>query len=296
MTRTNSRRTFRLLASAVAATALVASLSALPGADASASVTAQAQPQQRSSLSTRVPNFSLEDTPLEDALDFLENMTGVGFYVDWQRLEMAGVDRATPVSIQLRGTSVRKTLTLVLDAASPLEPLTFYVDGGMVHITTQEQADSEMVVRVYDVRDLLHVAPDFVGTLQMGGGGGGFGGGGGGLGGGGGGFGGGGGGLGGGGGGYGGGGGGGGLGGAGGSSGGGGMGGSGGGGMGGSGGGGGLGGEGDMSQEERAEELIELIREVIRPDVWRENGGEASIRYFNGNLVVNAPRSVHELL
>src|SRR5688572_7726548 len=125
MTHTNSRRAFRLIATAVAATAVVASLSALPGAGgASASATTTAQPQQRSSLSTRVPNFSLEDTPLEDALDFLENMTGVGFYVDWQRLELAGVDRSTPVSIQLRGTSVRKTLSLVLDAASPMEPLT----------------------------------------------------------------------------------------------------------------------------------------------------------------------------
>jgi len=69
MTHTNSRRAFRLIATAVAATAVVASLSALPGAGgASASATAVVQPQQRSSLSTRVPNFSLEDTPLEDAL------------------------------------------------------------------------------------------------------------------------------------------------------------------------------------------------------------------------------------
>jgi hypothetical protein len=35
---------------------------------------------------------------------------------------------------------------------------------------------------------------------------------------------------------------------------------------------------------------------TIQPDVWTLNGGTASVRYFNGSLVVSAPRSVHEAL
>lgn len=300
----SNRASRRFFAPAVASAALAAAMMVAPGvSDSSALGSLQQQPRSQArspSLSQKVPNFSLEETPLEDALNFLQNLTGISFFVDWQRLEMAGVDRGTPISLQLKGTSARKTLNLVLDSASPLEPLTFYVDGGVIHITTLEHADSEMIVRVYDVRDLLVVIPDFVGPGLGGGGGGGgsFGGGGGsgGLGGGGGGLGGGGGGggLGGGGGGYGGGSGGGGM--AGGSGGGGGSGIGGGGGTGG-GGAGGAGGSSDLGNaEERAEELIELITEVIRPDVWQANGGTATIRYFNGNLVVNAPRSVHEML
>jgi hypothetical protein len=30
--------------------------------------------------------------------------------------------------------------------------------------------------------------------------------------------------------------------------------------------------------------------------VWRQNGGPASIRFFNGTLIVTAPRSVHEAI
>lgn len=295
----SNRGSRRILAPAAACAALAAALVVAPGVtDSSALASLQQQPRSQArspSLSQKVPNFSLEETPLEDAINFLQNLTGVSFFVDWQRLEMAGVDRGTPITLQLKGTSARKTLNLVLDSASPMEPLTFYVDGGVIHITTLEHADSEMIVRVYDVRDLLVVVPDFVGP-GLGGGAGGGGGGGGNFGGGGGGGGlgggGGGGGLGGGGSGYGGGGGGGG----------GGMAGGGGGLGGGSGGGGGTGGGGGGTgsnlgnAEERAEELIELITEVIRPDVWQVNGGTATIRYFNGNLVVNAPRSVHELL
>ena len=45
-----------------------------------------------------------------------------------------------------------------------------------------------------------------------------------------------------------------------------------------------------------ADQLVTLIRETIRPTIWKENGGTAAIRYYNGNLIVTAPRSVHEAI
>ena len=50
------------------------------------------------------------------------------------------------------------------------------------------------------------------------------------------------------------------------------------------------------TKAERAEELLSLIRETIYPDVWRDNGGTASIRMWRDNLVVTAPRNVHEAI
>jgi len=47
---------------------------------------------------------------------------------------------------------------------------------------------------------------------------------------------------------------------------------------------------------ERAQQLIDVITDTIQPDIWSTNGGTAAIRYFNGNLIVTAPRSVHEAL
>lgn len=46
------------------------------------------------------------------------------------------------------------------------------------------------------------------------------------------------------------------------------------------------------SMQERGEEIVELIMTLVEPDVWVENGGFARIRYFNGNLIITAPRSV----
>ena len=50
------------------------------------------------------------------------------------------------------------------------------------------------------------------------------------------------------------------------------------------------------SKTERANELMDLIRNIVQPDVWTENGGKAAIRYWNGNLIVTAPRSVLEAI
>jgi hypothetical protein len=50
------------------------------------------------------------------------------------------------------------------------------------------------------------------------------------------------------------------------------------------------------TRADRETDLIKLIEDTIRPEIWRDNGGTASIRMFNGHLIVTAPRSVHEKL
>lgn len=50
------------------------------------------------------------------------------------------------------------------------------------------------------------------------------------------------------------------------------------------------------TRAERAQQLIDVITSIIQPDVWTTNGGTAAIRFFSGNLIVTAPRSVHEAL
>jgi len=51
-----------------------------------------------------------------------------------------------------------------------------------------------------------------------------------------------------------------------------------------------------MTRAERAQQLIDVIQETIQPEIWQTNGGTAAIRFFNGSLIVTAPRSVHEAL
>lgn len=48
-----------------------------------------------------------------------------------------------------------------------------------------------------------------------------------------------------------------------------------------------------MSRQERAVLLMDMIRDTVEPGIWESGGGEASMRYFHGHLIVRAPMYVH---
>jgi hypothetical protein len=47
---------------------------------------------------------------------------------------------------------------------------------------------------------------------------------------------------------------------------------------------------------ERADEIVDIIEALVEPEQWLSGGGTASIRYFQGNLLVRAPDFVHRQL
>jgi hypothetical protein len=51
-----------------------------------------------------------------------------------------------------------------------------------------------------------------------------------------------------------------------------------------------------MTKAQRAQELIDKIMQLIQPEIWQPNGGKATIEYFDGSLIVHAPRSAQEAL
>lgn len=201
----------------------------------------------RVALSRKVPALNFDGVALTDAMDFLRDLTTANIHVNWKAIEATGVGKDTLVNLRVRDLRLNKILTLILnDAGGGSEVLTFYVDGGVIEVTTRDEADKQMFTRVYPVQDLIVEVPDFEGpnlNIEQ---------------------------------------------------------------SGGSGGGSSQGifqsgssGERDENQvtrAERAQQLVDVITSTIRPDVWQVNGGTAAIRFFNGNLIVTAPRSVHEAL
>jgi hypothetical protein len=197
---------------------------------------------------------------LSDVISFLADASGANFSVDWKALEAANVTKDTPITLHMTtAVPLRKVLQLVLQQAGGAGTLTYYVDDGVIQITSQEQEDKQMVTKTYPIQDLLFQATDYndAPTLslqqqqQTGGGG--------------------------------------------------------------AGGGGGGGGNNSSSQlftqttttdtnkaaksgTERADEIIKLITDTIRPEIWQVNGGTATINYFRGSLIVHAPRSVQAQL
>ena len=223
-----------------------------------------------------------DDHSARDAIDYLQTRLGiniVGRYLD-DRGASDGLDPDALINLDIVEQPALNVIEMVLDQSGDGEPTTWQLRNGYVEVGTKERLSSAAArkIRYYPIRDLLFEptyfdnAPelDLNRALQQGNRGGGRGGGGGGRGGGGGG-------------------------GGGGFGGGGGGGGRGGGGSGGGSGGGGIFGDPEddpdrMSEQDKADLLIELILEIVETDSWVDNGGEAaSIRYYQGTLIIRAP-------
>jgi hypothetical protein len=220
-----------------------------------------------------------QETPAREAFTYLQTVLGihiVGRYSD-DKIGY-GIDPETPITLDVVDRPALTVVELALDQCQEFEPCTWQLRDGYVEVGTKERLrlPGAREIKYYPIRDLLFEPPmfdnapelDLSSALNQAGGFGGGGMGGGGMGGGGGGFGGGG----------------------------------GGGGRGGGGGGGGGGGIfGDpgedpdrLSEEERVQQIVDLITQSIEPDDWEDNGGDAaSIRYYSGTLIIRAPDYIH---
>jgi hypothetical protein len=213
----------------------------------------------RQQLNTTLPEVNFSGVGLTDAIDFLRDVSGANIAVNWKALEEAGVAKDTPVNVRLRRVSLRKAMEMVLSEAGGGDKLAYDTDQNVIEITTSELANARMFTRVYPIQDLIMEIPDFTDAPDF----------------------------------------------------------SlnttsnnqtqnpaagGGAGAGGGGGGGNIftGGDGKdkpgPTREERAKSVVDLIMAVIQPEIWQENGGKAAIRFWNGNLIVTAPRSVQEAI
>ncbi len=91
----------------------------------------------------RRDTFGFDNVDLETVLNYFQNTYGLNVYVDWNELELADVTRTTPVEVRLSNVTVGAALETVLryvDLSG--NPLDYYIDQGIVHITTQRIAAS----------------------------------------------------------------------------------------------------------------------------------------------------------
>lgn len=123
------------------------------------------------------PNFI--EVPFSEIIAYLRDVTTANIWVNWRALEGAGVDRSLPVTMNLNDVPAEQALRTILDdVGGGLIELSFVIDGGLVKISTRDDLNRETEIRVYDIRDLLVVIPDFPAPeVEFGGEGGGDGGG-----------------------------------------------------------------------------------------------------------------------
>ena len=104
-----------------------------------------------SEVLNRRMDLKYQEVPLRDVVAQLTEQTGVTFYLSIKKLDEAGVPPDAVLTKNFRNIRLSTGLELIL---SDLE-LTYTVRDDVVVITTPEDAESQLEVRVYDCRDLL---------------------------------------------------------------------------------------------------------------------------------------------
>jgi hypothetical protein len=160
-----------------------ASLTAAPATQLARPATAPSAPHgndtiDRGPMFDRVlPEVVFNGVGLDDAIDFLRDVSGAAFDVNWEALQAAGVKKDAAVTLKLSNVKFPRALQLVLESVGGKQArLHASVEDGRVLVTTWDDYVAHYTVeREYDVRDLLAPADaghkampgdDLVGLIQ----------------------------------------------------------------------------------------------------------------------------------
>lgn len=106
-------------------------------------------------LRMRLGEARFDGAPLAIVLDSIRSQAGINMVVRWNRLGEVGVERDAPISLSVRNLRLEQLLWLVLEQAGGKDArLAFRADHDLLLITTAAEFEQEMIVRIYDVRDL----------------------------------------------------------------------------------------------------------------------------------------------
>ncbi len=89
------------------------------------------------------------DTPLSQVIEFWSNAHKIPIVLDRQKLDVVGVGADTPITLKAEHGSFRSLLERVLE----LFDLTWTIRHEVLLITTPEEAENHLTVRVYPVED-----------------------------------------------------------------------------------------------------------------------------------------------
>jgi len=105
------------------------------------------------------------DQPLTEVIDSVKTRHSIPMIIDDKALADAGLDSSMSVNQDLRGITLRSGLKLMLNSLG----LTYVINDEVLKITTPEAAENELIIRTYEVGDLvMPIMPGFGGGMMGG--------------------------------------------------------------------------------------------------------------------------------
>ena len=91
------------------------------------------------------------ERPFNELIMEMKKLTDVQFYVDFKSLEQLGLSCDMPISFQLKNVPAELVLRLIFNQLK----LSYYVDSGVVIVTSEEAMAQNLSVSMYNVKDLV---------------------------------------------------------------------------------------------------------------------------------------------
>ncbi len=99
------------------------------------------------------PLTSLHGHSFDSAVEHLRRAWDVEIFVNWRALQLVGVRKDLPITLQWRELTLDEALTALLDqATAPNKSLGYSLDEGVVTISTTDDLSRNVMTRVYDIR------------------------------------------------------------------------------------------------------------------------------------------------
>lgn len=115
-------------------------------------------------LRQQLPAVTFEEAPLDQVVDWFRTTLNVNLVVAWQVLEPLSVTKDKGISMDVKEVRVSEALWLLLNEAGGADvPMAYQASGNTIIISTKEELNKEMIVKAYDVGDLLIRVPRFEG-------------------------------------------------------------------------------------------------------------------------------------
>lgn len=122
----------------------------VPGLETSASLRLEADDDTAIIKALETPvTLSLQKTPLPEVMAFLSEKTGISFAIDEKRMEDAGIDSQSEISVEAKEIPLRSALRMML---KPYD-LSFRIWNETVQITTADAMQESPTLRMYPVFD-----------------------------------------------------------------------------------------------------------------------------------------------
>jgi hypothetical protein len=152
----------------VAALAAISALAQAPAQDRETTVPKPVIPNTIRLLNQRIPEVALDGVPFEQVMDWVKEVTGVNVVVRWQTLVDAGIERDKPITLKVKSLRLSQVLWMIMNEAGGTDiKLAYRASGSVLILSTEADLGKEMVLKVYDVSDLLIQPTMFANAARM---------------------------------------------------------------------------------------------------------------------------------